>query len=115
MLLAVKSQQPTAAIDDLVAVAPPSTPIVSLQNGIANEPALLRFFPRVYGVCVMCPASHLQPGVVQAWSDPTTGLLDIGCYPSGTDPVSHEISADLRDPDSNRWPDRPSAVGRTAS
>ena len=36
----------------------------------------------------MCPASHLQPGVVQAWSDPTTGLLDIGCYPYGTDSIS---------------------------
>jgi 2-dehydropantoate 2-reductase len=95
VLLAVKSQQTQVVVDDLVATAPPSTPIVSLQNGIANEPALLRFFPRVYGVCVMCPASHLQPGVVQAWSDPTTGLLDIGCYPYGTDSVSQEISSDL--------------------
>ncbi len=95
VLLAVKSQQTQVAVDDLVAVAPPTTPVVSLQNGIANEPALLRFFPRVYGVCVMCAASHLRPGVVQAWSDPTTGLLDIGCYPYGTDSISQQISSDL--------------------
>ncbi len=95
VLVAVKSQHTAAAVDSLVEVAPPTTPVVSLQNGLANEPALLRFFPRVYGVCVMCPASHLQPGVVQAWSDPTTGLLDIGCYPSGTDPISQQIAADL--------------------
>jgi len=95
VLLAVKSHQTQAALSDLVAVAPVATPIVCLQNGVANEPAALRLFPRVYGVCVMCPAGHLQPGVVQAWSAPTTGLLDIGCHPRGTDDMSEAVAADF--------------------
>jgi 2-dehydropantoate 2-reductase len=39
VLLAVKSQQSLAALSALAAVAPAQTPIVCLQNGIANEPA----------------------------------------------------------------------------
>lgn len=69
-------QQSVAALVELAAVAPPETPIVRLQNGIANEPAALRLFPHVYAVSVACPTSHLEPGVVQAWSAPVTGLLD---------------------------------------
>ena len=95
MLLAVKSQQTPAVLAELAAVAPVDTPVVCLQNGVANEPAALRLFPQVYGVCVMCPASHLEPGVVQAWSAPITGLLDIGRYPVGTDALSRAIAADL--------------------
>jgi 2-dehydropantoate 2-reductase len=88
VLMAVKSQQSLAALNELAVVAPPETPIVCLQNGVANEPAALRVFPNVYGVSVACPTSHLQPGVVQAWSTPVTGLLDVGRYPTGIDQVS---------------------------
>lgn len=80
VLMAVKSQQSLAALVELAAVAPPETPIVCLQNGIANEPAALRLFPHVYAVSVACPTSHLEPGVVQAWSAPVTGLLDIAPF-----------------------------------
>jgi 2-dehydropantoate 2-reductase len=96
VLMAVKSQQTQAALFALATVVPPETPIVCLQNGIANEPAALRLFPNVYAVSVACPAVHLEPGVVQAWSTPVTGLLDIGCYPSGIDEVSAEVAADFR-------------------
>jgi 2-dehydropantoate 2-reductase len=95
VLLAVKSHQTPAALAQLVSAAPDDTPIVCLQNGVANEPAALRLFRRVYGVCVMCPAGHLEPGVVQAWSAPTTGLLDIGRHPRGTDARSEAIAADF--------------------
>ena len=96
VLIAVKSQQTLAALCELAEVAPPETPIVCLQNGIANEPTALRMFPNVQGVSVACPTSHLEPGVVQAWSTPVTGLLDIGCYPTGIDQVSEAVAADLR-------------------
>ena len=95
VLLAVKSQQTPAALVDLAAVAPPETPVVCLQNGIANEPAALRLFPNVYAVSVACPASLLEPGVVQAWSTPVTGLLDIGRYPKGIDEVSESVAVDF--------------------
>ena len=114
VLLAVKSQQTAAALGELAVVAPPETPIVCLQNGIANEPAALRLFANVYGVNVACPTSHLRPGVVEAWSTPVTGLLDLGRYPDGTDQVSETVAADLRAatfsansvPDIRRWKNR---------
>lgn len=81
VLMAVKSQQTLAALSELAEVAPPVAPIVCLQNGVANEPAALRLFPNLYGVSLAYPTSHLQPVVVQAWSTPVTGLLDIGEVP----------------------------------
>jgi 2-dehydropantoate 2-reductase len=96
VLMAVKSQQTLTALSELAAVAPAETPIVCLQNGIANEPAALRLFANVQGVSVACPTSYLEPGVVQAWSTPVTGLLDLGCYPSWVDQISEAVAADLR-------------------
>lgn len=64
------------------------------QNGVANEPCALRYFSRVYGVVVMCPTVFLEPGVVRAYSAPTTGLLDVGRYPDGEDEVSR-VSAEV--------------------
>ncbi|MQA02374.1 MAG: ketopantoate reductase family protein [Streptosporangiales bacterium] len=95
-LVAVKSQQLPAVLTDLASAAPPETPVVCLQNGVANEPAALRLFSRVYGVNVNCPATFLEPGVVQAWSTPVTGLLDIGRYPGGVDDVARDVAAAFR-------------------
>jgi 2-dehydropantoate 2-reductase len=96
VLMAVKSQHTLAALTELAEVAPLETPIVCLQNGIANEPAALRMFRSVQGVCISCPTSHLEPGVVQAWSTPVPGLLDIGRYPMGADQVCESVAADFR-------------------
>ena len=59
----------------------------------------------------MLPATFLEPGVVQASSSPTSGLLDLGRYPSGVDATAEAIAAALRDssfssnaiPDIMRW------------
>ena len=92
VLLAVKSHQTDAAALDLVGAAPPSTLLVCVQNGVANEPKLLRFFERVYGVCVMMPAGHLEPGVVEQHCSPVPGILDVGRFPSGVDDVAHSVA-----------------------
>lgn len=92
VLVAVKSQDTLDTARTLAQTAPPSTPVVSLQNGVTNERTLLRQFAKVYGVCVMLPATHLEPGIVQAFSSPVTGLLDIGCYPTGTDANADSIA-----------------------
>jgi 2-dehydropantoate 2-reductase len=97
VLLAMKSQDTSLALEDLASVASPDTPIVCLQNGVANERMALRRFANVYGVCVYCAAGHLVPGVVQAWSVPMTGILDIGRYPSGVDAFAERVAAVLRD------------------
>lgn len=111
VLLAVKSQDTAGCLAALRGTVPDSTPIVCLQNGVANERAALRLFANVYAICVLLPAGHLEPGVVQANSAPLTGLLDIGRYPHGTDAVAESIAAALERatfqsqvlPDIMRW------------
>jgi 2-dehydropantoate 2-reductase len=90
VVLAMKTQDTAAALDELAeavsAQAPGRAPaVVCAQNGVENERLALRRFAEVYAVCVMCPATHLEPGVVQAGSAPVTGILDVGDYPSGSD------------------------------
>ncbi len=111
VLLAVKSQDTPGVVADLVPSAPEGLAVVSLQNGLENERVLLRHFDHVYGVCVMFPATHVEPGVVQANSTPVEGLLDLGRYPSGVDDTAVAISAAFEDgpfvsevrPDIMRW------------
>jgi 2-dehydropantoate 2-reductase len=94
VLLAMKSQDTDHALETLAALALDGEPaIVCLQNGVANETAALRRFADVYGVCVMMPTVYLEPGVVQAWSSPITGILDVGRYHTGTDATAEAIAA----------------------
>jgi 2-dehydropantoate 2-reductase len=96
VLLGVKAQATKDALDALRAAASATTPVVCLQNGVENERVALRLFEHVYAVCVMCPATHLEPGVVQAYSSPISGLLDIGRYPNGLDGTAYQIAAALQ-------------------
>lgn len=96
VLLAVKSHQTAAALDDLAAHAPAGTALFAVQNGVANEAAILRRFADVYGVIVAMPAAHLEPGVVIQQSHPVAGILDIGRYPRGRDALAEELSSILR-------------------
>ena len=96
VLLCVKSHQTAAALEDLAAHAPPGTRVVSVQNGVSNEAAVLRRFAATYAVCVMLPSTHLEPGLVVQKCHPTPGILDIGRVPGGTDEVAEGIAADLR-------------------
>ncbi|MGH2758102.1 MAG: ketopantoate reductase family protein [Actinomycetota bacterium] len=95
VFMAMKSQDTLAALHALAETAPTSISVVSLQNGVANEGQILRFFPNVYGICVMCPTNYLTPGVVQGYSSPVTGIFDIGCYPDGLDETAQAISTAL--------------------
>src|SRR4051794_26742188 len=81
VVLAVKSQQTAAALEDLVAHAPTATPVACVQNGVANERACLRHFSDVVAVNVVVPATHLEPGVVTVGSHLSPGILDCGGYP----------------------------------
>jgi 2-dehydropantoate 2-reductase len=95
VLLAVKSQDTEVALQTLAASAAPAVPVVCAQNGVANERMALRRFSRVYGMHVMLPATFLQPGVVQASSAPTAGLLDVGRCPAGADETADTLSRAL--------------------
>jgi 2-dehydropantoate 2-reductase len=95
VLLGVKSQDTDRALDQLSAVAPADIPVVCMQNGVENERRVLRRFPNTYGMCVMCPATYLRPGIVRAHSAPITGLLDLGRYPTGNDATGEAIAQAL--------------------
>jgi 2-dehydropantoate 2-reductase len=91
--MAMKSQHTGTALSALVASAPTTVSVVCLQNGVNNERTALRLFVDVYGVCVVCPALHLEPGVVEAHAAPVTGILDIGRFPHGLGPRAEKIAA----------------------
>ena len=97
VMLAMKTQDTAAALRDLANATDGPVPVVCVQNGVENERLALRLFPDVYGICVMLPATHLEPGLVQAESTPVTGILDIGRYPDGTDDLARAVAADLSD------------------
>ena len=95
VFLTMKGQHTLGALEDLRDAAEIEVPVICCQNGVANERMAIRRFDRVYGMVVMLPASHLEPGVVQAESETITGILDAGCYPSGTDPLIKEVTETL--------------------
>jgi 2-dehydropantoate 2-reductase len=104
LIMAVKAQDAVAALDAWAwqqvtggGVAAHTLPVFCAQNGVAGERLALRRFRRVYGMCVWLPATHLQPGVIQAQGTPRTGLLPVGCYPAGTDETAGQVAADLAD------------------
>jgi 2-dehydropantoate 2-reductase len=110
VLLATKTQDSAAVLDDLAAQRN-DLPIVCIQNGVANERMALERFNDVYGVVVMLPAVLLEPGRIDAQGHPFSGLLDLGRAPSGVDDLAEQIAADLTGsgfvsravPDIMRW------------
>jgi 2-dehydropantoate 2-reductase len=111
VLLGVKSMDTADALSALAAHVHPDTPVMCLQNGVANEAAALRMFAHVHGVCVMLPAAHLSPGEVIAYASPVPGILDIGRFPGGVDAAAEAVAAAFRSagfvsearPDIMRW------------
>jgi 2-dehydropantoate 2-reductase len=95
VILAMKSQDTAAAIDAL-AGGEPGVAVVCAQNGVDNERQALRRFADVYGMCVMMPATHLEPGVIELRDGPVPGVLDLGRYPAGVDATAETVASDLR-------------------
>lgn len=100
LVLAVKSQDTSHLLGQLATVPvdreASELPVFCAQNGVANEDAVLRHFSHVYGVCVNIPATHLEPGVVEAPATPVSGILQLGSYPSGADDLASAVAGDLR-------------------
>jgi len=104
LVLAVKTQHTAAALADWAhrpvaggGTAGETLPLVCAQNGVENERLALRLFRRVYGMCVVLPASFLRPGAVTAACGPYTGVLVLGRYPSGDDDTARRIAAGLEE------------------
>ncbi|PRX99857.1 ketopantoate reductase family protein [Allonocardiopsis opalescens] len=92
VILAMKSQDTPAAVEALADAAPPGIAVVCAQNGVENERLALRHFAEVYGMCVLCPATHLEPGAVSAFTEPYYGVFDLGRYPHGGDGTAERIA-----------------------
>jgi 2-dehydropantoate 2-reductase len=102
LILTVKTQDSVAALDTWAwqpvtggGAAADSLPVFCASNGVASERIALRRFRRVYGVCVWLPATHLQPGSVEAQGMPMSGMLPVGRYPAGVDDTARQVAAEL--------------------
>jgi 2-dehydropantoate 2-reductase len=102
LILAVKTQDSAAALDAWAwqpvaggSAAGQELPVFCAQNGVVSERLALRRFRNVYGVCVWMPATHLEPGVIEAQGAPMSGLLPVGRYPDGADETARKVAADL--------------------
>ena len=82
VLLAVKGQHTDHALEQLRGGAPGRAGGLHAERRGERAPGAAPL-PDTYGICVMCPATQLRPGVVQVHSAPVSGLLDLGRFPSG--------------------------------
>jgi 2-dehydropantoate 2-reductase len=96
VLLATKTQDGDGALRELRHAAGSAVPVVCLQNGVEGARMALRRFDRVLGALLMMPTAHLEPGIVEAYSTPCPGVVDVGRFPSGDDPLAAELAAALR-------------------
>lgn len=95
VFLTMKTQDTEAALDELQAAAGGWIPVFCAQNGVENERLALRRFQNVYGVTVMLPAAHMEPGIVRSHASNKSGMLDLGRYPSGSDEIAQAVADDL--------------------
>ena len=95
ILLTMKTQDTTAALERLRAAGAVEQPIFCVQNGVANERFALRRFPNVHGVTVMLPAAYTTAGEVAAFSLPRHGIFDLGRFPAGRDAADDAVATAL--------------------
>jgi len=84
--------QPVHGPDGVVGTAGERLPAMTALNGVAAEEKALRYFRRVFGICVWLPAVHLEPGEVIVRSWPMAGQFHIARWPAD---ISTQDDADL--------------------
>jgi 2-dehydropantoate 2-reductase len=84
--------QPVHGPDGVVGTAGERLPAMTALNGVAAEEKALRYFRRVFGICVWLPAVHLQPGEVVVRSWPVAGQFHIARWPAS---ISTQEDAEL--------------------
>lgn len=95
VILTMKTQDTTTALDQLQQHTSADIGVVCAQNGVENERLVLRRFARTYGMCVILPALFLDPGTVDTFGAPHNAILDIGRYPAGVDETAATLAAAL--------------------
>jgi 2-dehydropantoate 2-reductase len=84
--------QPVDGPEGVVGTAGARLPAMTALNGVAAEEKALRYFRRVFGVCVWLPAVYLEPGEVIVRSWPVVGQFHIARSPASR---STQADADL--------------------
>jgi 2-dehydropantoate 2-reductase len=89
--------QPVHGAHGVVGTAGELLSVMTALNGVAAEEKALRYFRRVFGVCVWLPAVHLEPGEVIVRSWPVAGQFHIGRWPAecstnGDDELLHGVT-----------------------
>ena len=103
LVFATKTQQLDAALQEwvdrpvhgahgVIGTAGELLPAMTALNGVAAEEKALRYFRRVFGICVWLPAVHLEPGEVIVRSWPVVGQFHIARWPAS---LSTQADADL--------------------
>lgn len=92
VLVTAKSQHTSVILSDLRETLGTQVPVICCQNGVANERMALRLFPKVYAMLVYLPAQLTEPGVVQCHAKRKSGVLDLSCFPTGTDALCEQVA-----------------------
>jgi 2-dehydropantoate 2-reductase len=93
LVLTTKTHQAAAALSawadapvhegtEVVGTAGERLPLLTALNGVASEEIALRWFARVYGVCVWMPAVLARPGEVIVRCAPVRAVLHTARYPA---------------------------------
>ena len=105
VLLTMKSQHTTEAVETLRAVRGSGVSVVCAQNAVENERIAARRFAQVYSMLIQMPATYLDPGEVLTLGSEVTGVLPAGCFPSGVDETIEKVCAALASSGFRSWPE----------
>ncbi len=90
--------QPVRGARGVLGTAGELLPAMTALNGVAAEEKALRYFRRVFGICVWLPAVHLEPGAVTVRSWPVAGQFHIARWPASiSTPADADLLTDLAD------------------
>jgi 2-dehydropantoate 2-reductase len=74
--------QPVHSAGGVAGTAGELLPALTALNGVVAEEKALRYFRRVFGICVWLPAVHLEAGEVIVRSWPVAGQFHVGRWPA---------------------------------
>lgn len=90
------ADQPVHDGDDVIGTAGELLPALTALNGVVAEEMALRFFGRVFGVCVWMPAARVAPGEVIVRSWPVAGQFHMARWPAAlATPEDRELLEDI--------------------
>ncbi|WP_031464296.1 ketopantoate reductase family protein [Sciscionella sediminilitoris] len=107
LVLTTKTQQAAAAVDEWADVpvhdragtvlgrAADLLPICIALNGVSGEEIALRYFSRVFAVCVWFPTIMIEPGEVLVRTAPSRGLFHVSRYGACSDPADSPLLEEL--------------------